>query len=124
MRRAGRRMSKGRMLQPSDESKMKDTSRRDFVRSSALVAAAFASKDRFAAAGRRPSPDQESPVRLGGASYTFRNFNRAQMIGFLKQINVLALNAKVAKDHLPMEPQQESAPLPYYPPAATTLHPP
>src|SRR6266851_4946977 len=123
MRRAGRRMSKGRMLQPSDESQMKDaSSRRDFVRSSALVVAAFASKDIFAAAGRRPSPDEESPVRLGVASYTFRNFNRAQMIGFLKQINVLALNAKDVKDHLPMEPQQESAALADYAAAGIKLH--
>ncbi len=116
-------MSKGRMLQPSDESQMKDaSSRRDFVRSSALVVAAFASKDIFAAAGRRPSPDEESPVRLGVASYTFRNFTRAQMIGFLKQINVLALNAKDVKDHLPMEPQQESAALADYAAAGIKLH--
>ena len=116
-------MSKGRMLQPSDESQMKDTSsRRAFVRSSALVVAAFASKDIFAAAGRRPSPDEESPVRLGVASYTFRNVNRAQMIGFLKQINVLALNAKDVKDHLPMEPQQESAALADYAAAGIKLH--
>src|SRR5258708_9189029 len=123
MSRAGPRMSKGRMLQPSDESQMKDTSsRRDFVRSSALVAAAFASKDMFAVAGRRPSPDEESPVRLGVASYTFRNFNRAQMIGFLKQINVLALNAKDVKDHLPLEPPQEPAALPDYAAAGIKLH--
>ncbi len=69
-------MSKGRMLQPSDESQMKDTSsRRAFVRSSVVVAA-FASKDLFAAAGRRPYPDEESPVRLGVASYTFRKRRR------------------------------------------------
>lgn len=116
-------MSKGRMFQPSDESQMKDTSsRRDFVRSSALVTAAFASKDIFAAAERWPSPDEESPVRLGVASYTFRNFNRAQMIGFLKQINVLALNAKDVKDHLPMDPQQESAALADYAAAGIKLH--
>src|SRR5260370_1712868 len=123
MRRVGRRMSKGRMLQPSDESQMKDTSsRRAFVRSSALVVAAFASKDLFAAAGRRPYPDEESPVRLGVASYTFRNFNRAQIIGFLKQINVLALNAKDVKDHLPMEPQPDAAALADYAAAGIKLH--
>lgn len=101
---------------------MKDTSRRDFVRSSALVVAALAAKDIFAAAGVRPSPDEESQVRLGVASYTFRNFNRAQMIGFLKQINVQALNAKDVKDHLPMEPQQESAALADYAAAGIKLH--
>jgi len=111
------------MFQPSDESQMNDTSsRRDFVRSGALVAAAFASKEIFTAARRRPSADEESPVRLGVASYTFRNFNRAQMIGFLKQINVLALNAKDVKDHLPMEPQQESAALADYAAAGIKLH--
>src|SRR5260370_16803105 len=120
MRRVGRRMSKGRMLQPSDESQMKDTSsRRAFVRSSALVVAAFASKDLFAAAGRRPYPDEESPVRLGVASYTFRNFNRAQIIGFLKQINGLALNAKNFKHHLPMHPHPQPPPLPPHPPTCT-----
>jgi hypothetical protein len=46
---------------------------------------------------------------LGLASYTFRNFSRAQMIGFLKQLNVLALNAKDVKDHLPADPQEEAA---------------
>jgi len=57
MKRAGRRMSDGR-LHPSDESQMKDTSsRRDFVRSGALVAAAFASQDLFAMAERRRLPN-------------------------------------------------------------------
>jgi hypothetical protein len=115
-------MSNGR-LHPSDESQMKDTSsRRDFVRSGALVAAAFASQDLFAMAARRPTADQESPIRLGVASYTFRNCNRVQMMGFLKQINVLALNAKEVKDHLPTEPQQESAALADYAAKDIKLH--
>jgi hypothetical protein len=44
---------------------------------------------------------------LGVASYTLRNFTRAQMIGFMKQLNVLALNAKDVKAHLPLDPQEE-----------------
>ena len=77
---------------------MKDSlSRRDFVRSGALVAAA-ASKDVFAAASGRPPADEGSAIRLGVASYTFRNFSRAQMIGYLKQLNVSTLNAKDVKD--------------------------
>jgi hypothetical protein len=49
-----------------------------------------------------------SPVHLGLASYTFRNFTRAQMIGFMKQLNVTALNPKDVKDHLPMDPARRS----------------
>ena len=44
---------------------------------------------------------QPSPIRLGVASYTFRNFERATMIGFMKQLNLASLNAKDVKDHLP-----------------------
>src|SRR5258708_40243425 len=85
-------------------------SRRDFVRSGALVGAAIpASKHQFAATGGRPPANEKPAIRLGVASYTFRNFSRAQMIGFLKQLNVLALNAKDFKDHIPMEPQEEAA---------------
>src|SRR5437588_164482 len=112
MRRAGRRMSKRRLHQLDDETQIETVfSRRDFVRSSALVAAALAaSKDVFAAsAAGRPPAGEGSAIQLGVASYTFRNFNRAQMIGFLKQLNVLVLNAKDTKDHLPMEPQAEAS---------------
>jgi sugar phosphate isomerase/epimerase len=97
-------------------------SRRDFVCSCALVAAGFAaSKQVFAAGARRPSVDEGSPIRLGVASYTFRNFSRAQMIGFLKQLNVLALNAKDVKDHLPMQPPEEAAALAEYAAAGVKL---
>ena len=53
-----------------------------------------------------PSPAhwKASPFSLGLASYTFRNFTRAQMIGFMKQLNVTDLNCKDVKDHLPMDP--------------------
>jgi sugar phosphate isomerase/epimerase len=59
---------------------------------------------------------------LGLASYTFRNFNRAQLISFMKQLNVLALNAKDVKDHLPMDPQGEAAALADYTAAGIRLH--
>ena len=103
---------------------MKNTlSRRNFVRSGALVAAALAaSKDVFASAAGRAPAGEGSAIQLGVASYTFRNFNRAQMIGFLKQLNVLALNAKDVKDHLPMEPQGEAAALADYGAAGIKLH--
>ena len=68
------------------------------------------------------SPDEALPICLGLASYTFRNFSRAQMIGFMKQLNVFALNAKDVKDHLPMDAQQEAAALADYAAAGIKLH--
>jgi sugar phosphate isomerase/epimerase len=102
---------------------MKNTlSRRDFARSGVLAAAAFAAPTEvFALAQQRP-PADDSPIRFGVASYTFRNFTRAQMIAFLKQLNVLALNAKDVKDHLPTDPQQEAAALADYAAAGIKLH--
>src|SRR6266700_5250805 len=102
---------------------MKNTlSRRNFVRASAIVVSAFASKDASALIQERPSAGESSPFRLGLASYTFRNFSRAQMIGFLKQLNVLALNAKDVKDHLPSDMQQEASALADYAAAGIKPH--
>src|SRR5215472_11267226 len=98
-------------------------SRRNFVRSSALAAGVLATKsDVYALAQERPSTDEASPIHLGLASYTFRNFSRAQMIAFLKQLNVFALNAKDVKDHLPSDPQQEAAALADYAAAGIKPH--
>src|SRR6202050_1138425 len=98
-------------------------SRRDFVRTGAIAAAALAaSRNVFAMARGRPSSDEASLIRLGLASYTFRNFTRAQLIGYMKQLNVFVLNAKDAKDHLPMDPQQEAAALADYAAAGIKLH--
>jgi sugar phosphate isomerase/epimerase len=66
--------------------------------------------------------DEASPIRLGLASYTFRNFDRARLIGFMKQLNVFALNAKDVKDHLPINPQQEATALADYAAAGIKLH--
>src|SRR5579862_9904722 len=96
-------------------------SRRDFVRSSALIAAALAASNNGSALAQE-SPSSDEPIRLGLASYTFRNFNRTQLIGFMKQFNVFALNAKDVKDHLPMDPTQESAALADYAAAGIKLH--
>ena len=102
---------------------MKNTlSRRNFVRSNALVASALASKDAFALIQEHPSPSEASPVCSGLASYTFRNFNRAQMIGFVKQLNVFELNLKDVKDHLPTDMQQESSALADYAAAGMKPH--
>jgi sugar phosphate isomerase/epimerase len=98
-------------------------SRRDFVRSSALVAAAIAAPSSIAPlAEEPPSTDEASPIRLGLASYTLRNFSRAQLIGFMKQLNVFELNVKDVKDHLPMDAQQETAALADYAAAGIKLH--
>jgi sugar phosphate isomerase/epimerase len=103
---------------------MKNTfSRRDFVCSGARVAAAFvATKNAFALAQERPPAEISSLVRLGLASYTFRNFSRAQLIGFMKQLNVFALNAKDVNDHLPADPLGEAAALADYAAAGIKLH--
>jgi sugar phosphate isomerase/epimerase len=98
-------------------------SRRDFVRSGAFVAARFAaSSDVFALAQDRLSADEASPILLGIASYTFRNFSRALMIGFMKQLNVLTLNTKDVKDHLPTDAQQEAVAMADYAAAGIKLH--
>jgi sugar phosphate isomerase/epimerase len=94
-------------------------SRRDFVRSGALAAGACATSTRVLAA---PTMEVASPVRLGLASYTFRNFDRAQLIGFMKQLNVSELNAKDVKDHLPMDPTEEAKALEDYHAAGIQLH--
>jgi sugar phosphate isomerase/epimerase len=96
-------------------------SRRNFVRSGALIAAASALPGvRPAFASLSQAVTGEPPVRLGLASYTFRNFTRAQMIGYMKQINVTGLNAKDVKDHLPMAPDEEAKALADY--AANGIH--
>jgi sugar phosphate isomerase/epimerase len=105
---------------PSVQALMKNTfSRRNFVFAGAAL---VASSDLFALAKYRPSPDEPSLFRLGLASYTFRNFSRAQMIGFMKQLNVLELNVKDVKDHLPADPQKEAAALADYAAAGIKLH--
>src|ERR1700681_1271025 len=117
-------MSKMRQCSPGNEVQTENLfSRRNFVCSGALVAAAFAaSKEVFALAAERTPADEGSAIRLGLASYTFRNYSRAQMIGSLKQHNMLALNAKDVKDHLPMDAQQEAAALADYAAAGIKLH--
>ena len=67
-------------------------------------------------------PGSGAQVRLGLASYTFRNFTRAQLIGYMKQLQITALNAKDVKDHLPSEPAEEAAALAAYKDAGIQLH--
>jgi sugar phosphate isomerase/epimerase len=98
-------------------------SRRNFFQSGALIAAACA------ASGAAPifaepshASGKPSPIQLGIASYTFRNFTRAQTIGFLKQFMISELNAKDVKDHLPTDAQEEAKALADYAAAGIKLH--
>jgi sugar phosphate isomerase/epimerase len=104
---------------------MKKTfSRRNFVQSGALIAAASVTSSAVPLFAQKPQPatGKPLPIQLGVASYTFRNFTRAQMIGFLKQLNVDALNAKDVKDHLPMDPTEEAKAVADYTAAGIKLH--
>jgi sugar phosphate isomerase/epimerase len=82
------------------------TSRRDFLRSGALTAAAgcFSFADNFAVAQNSATRGARPAIQLGVASYSLRKFDRAQVIDMMKQLNTPYLNAKDVKDHLPMTP--------------------
>jgi sugar phosphate isomerase/epimerase len=98
-------------------------SRRSFVQSSALIAAAVVIPDAVPSyADPSQASGKPSPVHLGLASYTFRNFTRAQLIGYMKQLNLTALNCKDVKDHLPMDPAEEAKALADYAAAGIKLH--
>src|SRR5580658_4313665 len=103
---------------------MKNTfSRRSFVQSGALIAAASVTSSAVPLLAQpMPASGKPSPIRLGLASYTFRNFTRDQMIGYMKQLNVTDLNAKDVKDHLPMDPEGEAKALADYAAAGIKLH--
>ena len=78
------------------------SSRRTFLRSAIAVSAAAGLHSTSALALPEPSP--ASPVHLGLASYTLRNFSRADVIADMKTLHLTRLNCKDAKDHLPMTP--------------------
>jgi sugar phosphate isomerase/epimerase len=102
---------------------MKNLSRRNFLRNTAIAAAACAVPGVSPAAiAPRVASGKPSPIRLGLASYTFRDFNRSQLIGFMKQLNVDALNAKDVKDHLPMDPAAQRQAIDDYVNAMIQLH--
>jgi len=97
-------------------------SRRTFFRSSALGVAAIAAPELSSHAEPKPASGAPSPIRLGLASYTFRNFARTQVIAWMKQLNLTGLNAKDTKDHLPMDPAAEAQALADYAAAGIALH--
>ncbi len=69
---------------------------------SILAAAACVPTSTFAFAGGASSVADTSPIKLGIASYTFRKFDRAHVIEFMKELKTPYLNAK--DTHLPMTP--------------------
>ena len=71
---------------------------------------------------QKSATSEPSAIRLGIASYTFRNFGRAQVIGFMKQLNVVDLNAKDVRDHLPADEPGEAAAFRDYAAAGIRLH--
>ena len=98
-------------------------SRRNFIQSGALAASALvatSAKPSFAEAV--PETGKPVPIKLGICSYTFRNFTRAQMLGYLKDLRLTDLNVKDIKDHLPMDPTAEAAALADYAAAGIKLH--
>ena len=98
-------------------------SRRSFVQSGALIAAACAAPVALPAfAEPRQAALKPSPLQFGIATYTFRNFTRAQMLGFLKELEITSINCKDAKDHLPMDPAEETKALADYAAAGIQLH--
>lgn len=102
---------------------MSKLSRRGFLGSAAALAALSALPQSVSAmAAPREKTQSRVPVRLGLASYTFREFSRAQLIADMKQLHVDALNAKDAKDHLPMDPAGERAALADYAANGIKLH--
>jgi sugar phosphate isomerase/epimerase len=100
-----------------------DKSRRNFLRSGVLAAAAIVTADELPSVAQGYTlGGHASGIKLGLASYTFREFTRAQLIAYMKQLNLTALNAKDVKDHLPMDPTAETAALADYAAAGIELH--
>ena len=107
----------------------KDRTRREFLKAGAVAIAGIAvtgvEKNR---SEDRPLYEESTPadvgpaIRLGIASYTFRNFTRAETIGFLKQARVSDVNLKDTKDHLPMNAVEEIKALGDYLSAEIKLH--
>lgn len=102
---------------------MKNTlSRRNFLQSGALAAACAVSGAAPALAEAVAETGKPSPIKLGLTSYTFREFTRAQLIASMKQLNLVDLNCKDAKDHLSMDPTAEAAAMADYAASNIKVH--
>lgn len=71
-----------------------------------LSASTLFSNSAFAFADEN-TPASTSPIRLGIASYTFRKFDQAHLIDFMKELKTTYLNLKDV--HLPMTPTDQVA---------------
>ena len=83
----------------------KMTTRRDALGMAAMLAASAAflpQRETFAQTAATGKPLPPSPVRLGVASYSLRDFEPAYVISAMKQLRTPYLNLK--DTHLPMEP--------------------
>ena len=80
--------------------------RRDFFHITAATAASLSTPAGLLHAHAQVSETHRHPIELGMASYTFRNFDRAKVIEFMKELKLTNLNAKDVKDHLPMSPPE------------------
>jgi sugar phosphate isomerase/epimerase len=81
-------------------------SRRGLLRGAALLTASTVLPATSKSASAQSS--SESPIRLGIASYTFRKFDQAHLIEFMKELKTPYLNLKDV--HLPMTPVDQIAP--------------
>lgn len=102
-------------------------SRRQFVVGGAAIAAGAAIAPmaviaRTSGIGQAEASGAPSPIRLGMASYTFREFTRAQLIQYMKELRLDQLNTKDAKDHLPEDPAGEAQAVADYQAAGIHLH--
>jgi sugar phosphate isomerase/epimerase len=75
--------------------------RRGFLAGGAMAAAAMAAPQLAVAQQPTMETGKPLPIKLGLASYTFREFPRAKMIEWMKQLHLTDLNCKDTKDHLP-----------------------
>jgi len=99
-----------------------ENSRRSFLNIAAMAAGASALHPFAFAQPPAGSASLAVPIRLGLASYTFRAFDRARLIGFMQQLKNTQLNAKDVKDHLPMNTSAEAAALEAYRAAGIEAH--
>ena len=96
--------------------------RRQFLQTSAMAAAAMAVSSAGARAEVKIREDAASPVRLGMTSYTFREFPRAKVIEWMKELQLTTINCKDTKDHLPStSAEAEDAALADYKAAGITV---
>jgi sugar phosphate isomerase/epimerase len=104
-----------------------EVNRRAFVAGGAAIAAGAMLRPGISRAmagtvGQDQPTGTPSPIRLGMASYTFRDFTRVQLIQYMKELRLDELNTKDAKDHLPEDPAAEAQAVADYEAAGIRLH--